>query len=466
MSFERLGTALLFLSIAVAACFSPAQNDTWWHLRAGEDIWTHHAVDLRDHYSHTADGAYWPNHEWLSQTLIFAGYRLGGLPLLTALVAALVVGAWWVVWQLTPGAGVLRLALFAFATIPSSIAWSLRPQVLTLFMIALTGLVLVRRWHLLLPPLFLIWANLHAGVMLGFAVLGGALLAAAVDERRWPVRLGVIVGCCVAATMLTPLGPSLWTEVPATLARTRPYGIMEWQAPGLLEPLFAPFWFLAAALVTSILAVRPWREPQTHAGTMIGAALAMLPLALSSGRNVPPFMLLAVPAIAVLWSSRAPADRRTPTRREHPLLNTAILGFFGVVGVATVGYTWISQSPRLGWHPLPPQAITALEACPEPLYNRYDEGGYLIWFLPKRKVFLDSRQDPYPSTLVQAQIQAEASGNYEELFDQYAIRCAFVATDTPIARRLAADGWNETYKGPAWSVLTRDAFRRVTHKDD
>jgi hypothetical protein len=457
MSFERLGTALLFLSIAVAACFSPAQNDTWWHLRAGQDIWTHYAVDLRDHYSHTADGAYWPNHEWLSQTLLFAIYRVGGLPMLTALVASLVVGAWWIVWRLTPGQGIPRLALLAFAVIPSSIAWSLRPQVLTLFMIALTGLILVRRWHLLLPPLFLLWANLHAGVMLGFAVLAGATLVEAIDTRKWPKRLCVIVGACVAATMLTPLGPSVWTEVPATLARTRPYGIMEWRAPGLLEPVFAPFWFLAATLVTLIVTVKPWREGLTQSGAVIGAALAMLPLALSSGRNVPPFMLLAVPAVAVLWTSRIPVDQPATRLREHPVLNTAILGAFGVIGVVTVGYTWSAQSPRLGWQPLPQRAIAALAACPERLYNRYDEGGYLIWFLPERKVFLDSRQDPYPSTLVHAQIQAETSGNYEELFRQYAIRCAFVATDSPIARRLAADGWNQSYSGPAWSVLTRDA---------
>jgi hypothetical protein len=98
--------------------------------------------------------------------------------------------------------------------------------------------------------------------------------------------------------------------------------------------------------------------------------------------------------------------------------------------------------------------VTALENCPERLYNRYDEGGYLIWFVPGRKVFLDSRQDPYPQALVRAQIEVEKSGDYKALFDRYGIGCAFVADDSPIARRLLADGWLKAHDGDL-VVLTR-----------
>ena len=38
LTFERLTTALLFLVIAVGACFAPAQSDTWWLLRTGQEI--------------------------------------------------------------------------------------------------------------------------------------------------------------------------------------------------------------------------------------------------------------------------------------------------------------------------------------------------------------------------------------------------------------------------------------------
>ena len=67
-----LGTPLLFVAIAVAACFSPAQNDTWWHLRAGADAWRTGRVPLLDTFSHTAYGASWPNQEWLGEVVLYA----------------------------------------------------------------------------------------------------------------------------------------------------------------------------------------------------------------------------------------------------------------------------------------------------------------------------------------------------------------------------------------------------------
>jgi hypothetical protein len=454
LTFERLGAALLFLAIGVGACFSPAQNDTWWHLRAGEDIWTAGAIDLRDHYSHTVNGGYWPNHEWLSQVLFFAVYRVGGLALLTSLAATFVVAAWWLVWRLTPGDRAFRLMLCTLALIPSSLAWALRPQVFTLFLLAATAFLLVRRRYLMLPPLFLIWANLHGAVMLGFPLLAGGIVASTIEERKWPVRLLVVTGLCIVATTITPLGASLWADVPATLARTRPYGIAEWRAPGLVEPVFMPFWLLAGVLVVLTVRAQPWRV-SSGSSVMIWSALAMLPLAVTSGRNVPPFVLLAVPAIAAMRDSLKPARRRASARIEHPLFNAGILVMLSLVASATVSYAWISEIPRLGWHPLPQPAIAALAACPDPLYNRYDEGGYLIWFVRGRKVFLDSREHPYPAALVHDQIRTEITGDYRALFDRHAIRCALVAADSPVAQQLVANGWKKEYQGLSWVVLTR-----------
>ena len=73
-TFDRLLTILAFLAIALAALLMPAQNDTWWHLKAGQNIWTTRRVLLQDTFSFTASGAFWPNHEWLSQVFFFGVY--------------------------------------------------------------------------------------------------------------------------------------------------------------------------------------------------------------------------------------------------------------------------------------------------------------------------------------------------------------------------------------------------------
>ena len=75
-----MAVGCLFVAFALCAALMPAQNDTFWHLRAGADIWRTGEVPRIDRYSHTFPGAPWPDHEWLSQVLMFGAYRLAGMP--------------------------------------------------------------------------------------------------------------------------------------------------------------------------------------------------------------------------------------------------------------------------------------------------------------------------------------------------------------------------------------------------
>ena len=68
---------LLLIVFAAAAALMPAQSDTFWHLRAGADIWRTGHVPRVDSYSHTFPGAPWPDHEWLAQALMFGLHHLG-----------------------------------------------------------------------------------------------------------------------------------------------------------------------------------------------------------------------------------------------------------------------------------------------------------------------------------------------------------------------------------------------------
>ena len=474
LTFDRLSAALLFVALGTAACFMPAQSDTWWHLRTGQEIWRTGSVQLRDSFSHTVTGGYWPNHEWLSQALFFGLFRAGGLPLFTAAAALLVSATWWMVWWLTEGHPTRRLVLVSLAVIPSAMAWSLRPQLFTLFLVALMTCLVVRRRYWYLPLVFLMWANLHGAVVLGIALLMGGIAAVTFRERRVPKGLLVSSALCLVATVITPLKLSLWSEIPASLSRLRQYQVLEWRAPSFGNVSLLPFWLMSAALVvmTSVTLMRrrergrsgtagptngsssdPSREDR--GATIVVSALVLLPFALTSARNVPPFLLLAAPAIAFLVESHLASRAPRMYRQERPMLNLCVLVAAVVASVTTVANAWILKNPRLHWQPLPDQAIAAIRACPERLYNSYDDGGYLIWFVPERQVFLDSRQDPYPATLIENHIQAEQSGNYRALFGQYQIECALTRTGTPLANRLLSDGWHTRYADMTWQVSSR-----------
>ena len=68
---------------------------------------------------------------------------------------------------------------------------------------------------------------------------------------------------------------------------------------------------------------------------------------------------------------------------------------------------------------------------------------------------LDSRQDPYPVSLVQAEGYVEGTGEYRGLFDALRINCAVVPPDGTLAARLRADGWRERFADARWLVLER-----------
>jgi hypothetical protein len=62
-TFDHLAVTLLFLTIVATACVMPAQNDTWWHLRVGQEIWKARSPLFPDTFSFTAAGASWQHHE-------------------------------------------------------------------------------------------------------------------------------------------------------------------------------------------------------------------------------------------------------------------------------------------------------------------------------------------------------------------------------------------------------------------
>src|SRR5256885_5246351 len=165
MSFDRLVSSLLFLALIVAAALMPIQHDTWWQLRAGADMWSSWRVVLTDTYSHTAFGAFWPNHEWLAEVIYYACYRLGGLGLVTLFATALIAAAWWISWRLAVGPIRLRVALTALAFVPSSLHWEPPPHAFSFLFLIVTVYGLIHERYLWLPLGFAVWADWHCGLL-------------------------------------------------------------------------------------------------------------------------------------------------------------------------------------------------------------------------------------------------------------------------------------------------------------
>ena len=104
-----------------------------------------------------------------------------------------------------------------------------------------------------------------------------------------------VVVLSLAATCITPMGASLWLSMPETIAKSAANQIVEWRPPEFLVT-YPAFWVALTLLLVTTWTNRRHIDTERHA-VMIAVALALLPVALRARRNVPPFMLFAVPAL-------------------------------------------------------------------------------------------------------------------------------------------------------------------------
>jgi hypothetical protein len=451
MSSERMAIGLLVLAIVVMASLAPARSDTWWLIRAGDQIWQSGEVPLVDTYSHTIRGRPWPNQEWLTELLFYTAHRIAGMRGLAVLCTALIVFAWGVSWALTSGRFEARFTLFALSLTASAGAWAMRPQLLTMAFFAMTCWLLARNKVWWLPLNILVWANFHGAVILGVIAIGAALLMDALRTRRIPFDLTIAGAASAAMTLLTPLGVDLWTLLVAHGLGPRGDGIEEWMRPAV-PPANPAFWGIVAALIVGLVYRRPTLNA-AHA-RLIAVSLAMLPFAISAQRGIAVFLLVAVPAVCALWARRF--GDQMEGRIDRNSMNTAILGAASIAAIAFIGRVWLHPPDSLGWSPLLPEAVRAVAACPQPLYNTYDAGGALIWFVPEQPVFIDSRYDPYPIQLFVDNEQLERTGAYDALFTRHGIRCAIVAAGMPTDLALRGDAdWAMTYSDDTHAVFVR-----------
>src|SRR6185503_10893424 len=267
ISFGTLAVGMLFVAFAVVALVMPAQNDTFWHLRAGQDIWRTHTIPRVDHYSHTFPGAAWPDHEWLSQALIYAVYRVGGMPALELGAATLVMAAAVLTWRLMVGTLAARATLMTLGLALSSCVWVLRPHLLTQFLLALLVTLLARQRWRWIPPLFLFWANAHGGVALGGLVLAAVWAAAVLrwwrergdglahaDDRARVRALTLVLALSGLACAAAPLGFGIYHFVIESTARSMQVKIIEWFPVKPNDFFGVLFWASTVAFVVLLIA--------------------------------------------------------------------------------------------------------------------------------------------------------------------------------------------------------------------
>jgi hypothetical protein len=447
---DDLAPGLMFIAFAALACMTPAQNDTFWHLRSGQYMWQTRSFLTREPFSYSANGTTLYPHWWLSQLAFYSMYWLAGPFLLTAFAGFCAFAAVAGSWRLMRGPWELRIGLLAWLMIVTASEWSVRPQVVSLALLVLMAHLIVRGRFAWLPVLCVVWANAHAMVVFGVAMSAAVALEAVIWSRAEAKQAIAVAAACAAAPMISPLGWSYWPHALLTISVSRQLQIQEYQMPLAASDL--PFWAAVSVLiVVTILNRRTLRSRPRADRILLIASFVLAVAAATAARNVAFFAVIAAPAVSRLWPVRAAALRRPPRPAGAVAWGVALI----VLAVSTVAVAamWRDNGARLGWQPMSPATIEAVRHCPDPIFNQMRDGGPLMWALPSRRVFADSRVDAYPLALLRRSREIDLGGDYSALFRDYGIRCAIATTDSTLGERLARD--------PSMTIIHSDAQRSV-----
>jgi hypothetical protein len=443
---------LLFGFLAMTAR-NAVDPDLWWHLRTGQLIVETGHVPHVDPFSFTRAGHAWVSHEWLSEVVFYELWKRGG-PAALIVFSALIwtAGFMFLHWR-CPGKRHWAAAASALGALAAAPCWGVRPQMFTFLLASLFLWLIERGEHrpallFWIPPLFLLWLNLHAGFALGPALLlayaAGLLCETAVGSTPWrdayPIllRVSLLLVACLALVPLNPSGAQLY-RYPFDTLRSHAMRslIVEWFSPDFHQWLYRPLLVLWLLLLTALASSRARIN-----GRVLAPLLFTAFAALDAVRHIPIFVLVVIPVLAGALPATAPTPRRRflPLLRRRSLLNAVILLLLAAFTLVR-WTTLVRDQDMREAERFPRDAAAFLRATNQPsnLFVYYDWGGYAIWKLyPQYRVFIDGRADLYGDDLMRQSMQTttELRTGWREVLNHWGVNAVLIPPSCALAQAL------------------------------
>ena len=436
--FLYLGLVLLVI-LTIAFLLPVEPNDYWWYVRIGGDTLKSGAIPKIDTLSYTQAGQPVIYHSWLSAILLTLINRWGGISL-TVLVRGLVLsmsyGTLFVITR-QAGSGLKTTSLIILlAALTTSNNWSVRPQLFTYALFALSVMILLRwskrprtRSIWLLPIISLVWVNLHGSFVMLFLLAGACVIFSKGDRRMLAISLGL----SLLFSLINPRGLGAWQYVIQSLsAPSSQIFSMEWSPPvniGWQMHLFFGWLLLTIPLV----AISPHKLTGLEWAWLLGFGL----LALSGQRYVIWFIFVLSILCASLLTSLLEwfnSRRQTkPAQTGIKIVNVSLGIFFTLMPLTLlpgVRVAWWPDSPP-ALVDTPEQAVHWLEnnpTIPGPLWSDVGYSSYMEYALPERPVWNDTRFEVYPAYQWE-RYQAISSGawNWQTILDEEGINLLVIS---------------------------------------
>src|SRR3989344_2459596 len=434
--------------------------DFFWHIKVGEIIATS-GIPNTDPFSFTMPSYPFVDHEWLTDLVTFKIYPFTSTIGLSFIYASFAVLSLMLVtlkgkWAIIP--------LILSASLLISFA-GIRPQIISWLLVAVILKItlddkLWQRWRLVLPSIFIIWANLHGGFAVGVGIILLVIITKIWQAERFLLSDFLIFIFSILATLVTPYGVNLWKEVWNSFSDTSlRWSVAEW------HPILA--YFDLTFLILFALSIFLALKYRAYFDLKLAPVYTILTLmGLSSARNVPFWVLINIPLLSFCFEElfKAVKNHQVKLRRFNIaykilLVLTVLISAYHITTSFKTDLEWSAEKLY------PTKAISFLKQNPPQgeIFALYDWGGYLILNYPEKKVFIDGRM---PSWRWNPPSNRESSNAYKEyrdiifhgkdfteIFDKYNIQTVLWSAipgreskqPKSFTKRLQETGWKKIY---------------------
>ncbi len=447
-----------------------------WLLEAGRHLLATRELPETDIFSWTHDDKPWVLYQWLFEALLAAAERVLGVDWLVRLFMLSVIA----IYLFVPLFGgvprrvpfVLTGAIGALALLMVTLNMSIRPGLLTTLFLLIQYLTLdaMRRGRLgryggiaVIAVVYLLWGNIHLGVILGPISLALMLAGDAVDRselRRFapadqgiagaplsPRLMLVVLAAAIGASLVNPYGLHVYARIIDVAGQADHTAIVDELQPLDLALVQGQLLLLCAGLfLLTLLRFRRTASTQEILHIVVFTAMAVI-----AGRLIlwaALFHVLILPrALYQLWcdlkASRPWLDPVLGAAAEFRPMILAMLVLYGF-GMSVAVPDRVAPL-RMGLcEPLLPglREIAALRRPGDRMFNDDKSGSCMLLVDPRAKLFIDTRFDFYGQAfLAEAAYTMGLQVDWRETFVRWDIDSAVVTRDWPLARALdqAAD---------------------------
>ncbi len=403
------------------------EDDLFWHMSTGRYIAENGIIPQTDVFGWFTEGWKWIPFEWLwdlTAFIIFTNTSYIGLYVLTILLA---ISTFFVLYKFIVGSGVspvIAVIILVIASLGVKYRIGLKPQMFSYFFLAITVyltaafkyLKINPKFLFFIPLVFLLWGNIHMGVIAGLGYLLifyifeiSSFLKNKVKEENKENRkiffvITLVLISSFIAVLLNPHGIQTYIYAISHTNMKMLDEVYEWYSPFSENYLGKVFIYVYILFLAGIYPVTRYSLRKKDYFPLIVVSLFAVH-SLRAVRFTTDYILLSIPFIIIAFINHGLLSEKIKKIFTENRMNIIyITGLLLVILILLIPgnslFRFIGFNSAFGigiYEPAFPVKMfdyikeKKIAELGEKPFQTFEYGGFFLWNFPGRKNFIDSR---------------------------------------------------------------------------